>query len=67
MGRPGLMQAGGVLNPTSVDPCDLETVLAKNSKLLVAALCAFTTLYDELREILLTNLPTLAHEGNVLG
>jgi len=50
-----------------VDPSNLEPVLTQDSQLLVAAFYAFTPLDDERREILLTNLPTLAREGNVLG
>ena len=50
-----------------MDPNDLEPVLAKESRLLVAAFYAFTRLDDERREALLTRLPTLAREGSVLG
>ncbi|AII49091.1 hypothetical protein KR52_08045 [Synechococcus sp. KORDI-52] len=50
------------MNPSSPEP-----VLAKNSRLLVAAFYAFTPLDNERREALLTRLPTLAHEGSVLG
>jgi len=50
-----------------VDPCNLEPVLAKDSRLLVAAFYAFTPLDEEHRETLLSSLPTLAREGSVLG
>jgi UPF0176 protein len=50
-----------------VDPSNLEPVLAKNSRLLVAAFYAFTPLDDKLRETLLISLPTLARDGSVLG
>ena len=50
------------MNPSSQEP-----VLAKNSRLLVAAFYAFTPLDDERRETLLTRLPSLAREGDVLG
>ena len=53
--------------PISVNPSDLEPVLAKDSRLLVAAFYAFTPLDDERREALLTRLPNLAREGSVLG
>ena len=65
--RPGLMQAGGLLNSKCVDPSNLEPVLAKDSRLLVAAFYAFTPLDDERREALLSSLPSLAREGSVLG
>jgi UPF0176 protein len=42
-------------------------VLANDSRLLVAAFYAFTALDDERRETLLTSLPSLAREGDVLG
>ena len=57
------MQAGGLLTRNSVDPSNLEPVLAKDSRLLVAAFYAFTRLDDERREALLTRLPGLAREG----
>ena len=44
-----------------------EPVLANDSQLLVAAFYAFTALDDERRETLLTSLPSLAREGDVLG
>ncbi len=50
-----------------MDPSNLEPVLAKDSRLLVAAFYAFTPLDDERREALLSSLPTLAREGHVLG
>ena len=50
-----------------MDPIRQEPVLAKDSRLLVAAFYAFTTLDDEQRETLLASLPTLAREGGVLG
>jgi len=50
-----------------VNPNSQEPVLAKNSRLLVAAFYAFTPLDDERRETLLTRLPSLAREGDVLG
>ncbi|MBL6741377.1 MAG: rhodanese-related sulfurtransferase [Synechococcus sp. BS301-5m-G53] len=50
-----------------MDPCNLEPVLAKDSRLLVAAFYAFTPLDEEHRETLLSSLPTLAREGSVLG
>ena len=50
-----------------MDPSNLEAVLAQDSQHLVAAFYAFTPLDNERREMLLTNLPTLACEGNVLG
>jgi UPF0176 protein len=50
-----------------VDPSNLEPVLAKNSRLLVAAFYAFTPLDDKRRETLLSSLPTLARDGSVLG
>jgi UPF0176 protein len=50
-----------------VNPSNLEPVLAKDSRLLVAAFYAFTPLDDERRETLLTRLPSLASEGDVLG
>ena len=50
-----------------MDPSNLEPVLAKNSRLLVAAFYAFTPLDDERRVTLLTRLPTLARDGSVLG
>ena len=50
------------MNPSSQEP-----VLAKNSRLLVAAFYAFTPLDDERRETLLTCLPPLARKGDVLG
>ena len=50
-----------------MDPSNLEPVLAKDSRLLGAAFYAFTPLDDERREALLTRLPSLAHEGSVLG
>ncbi len=50
-----------------MDPIRQEPVLAKDSRLLVAAFYAFTTLDDERRETLLASLPTLAREGSVLG
>ena len=50
-----------------MDPSNLEPVLAKDSRLLVAAFYAFTPLDDERREALLTRLPSLAREGSVLG
>ncbi len=50
-----------------MDPSNLEPVLAKDSQVLVAAFYAFTPLDNERREILLTNLPTLARENKVLG
>ena len=50
-----------------MDPSNLEPVLAEDSQILVAAFYAFTPLDEERREILLTNLPTLAREGYVLG
>ena len=50
-----------------MDPSNLEPVLAKNSRLLVAAFYAFTPLDDKLRETLLISLPTLARDGSVLG
>ena len=48
-------------------PSSPEPVLANNSRLLVAAFYAFTALDDEHRETLLTSLPSLAREGDVLG
>ena len=42
-------------------------MLAKDSRLLVAAFYAFTPLDDERRETLLSSLPSLAREGSVLG
>ena len=42
-------------------------MLANDSRLLVAAFYAFTALDDERRETLLTSLPSLAREGDVLG
>ena len=50
------------MNPNSQEP-----VLAKNSRLLVAAFYAFTPLDDGRRETLLTALPPLARDGGVLG
>ena len=50
-----------------MDPSNLEPVLAKDSRLLVAAFYAFTPLDDGRREALLSSLPTLAREGHVLG
>jgi UPF0176 protein len=50
-----------------VDPSNLEPVLAKDSRLLVAAFYAFTPLDDKRRETLLSSLPTLARDGSVLG
>ena len=50
-----------------MDPIRQEPVLAKDSRLLVAAFYAFTTLDDERRETLLASLPTLAREGHVRG
>ena len=50
-----------------MDPSNLEPVLAKDSRLLVAAFYAFTPLDDKRRETLLSSLPTLASEGDVLG
>lgn len=50
-----------------MDPCNLEPVLAKDSRLLVAAFYAFTPLDEEHRETLLSSLPTLARESSVLG
>ena len=50
-----------------MDPSNLEPVLAKDSRLLVAAFYAFTPLDDERREALLSSLPSLAREGSVLG
>ncbi len=50
-----------------MDPIRQEPVLAKDSRLLVAAFYAFTTLDDERRETLLASLPRLAREGSVLG
>ena len=50
-----------------MDPSNLEPVLAKDSRLLVAAFYAFTPLDDERREALLNSLPSLAREGSVLG
>ncbi len=50
-----------------MEPSILEPALAKDSRLLVAAFYAFTPLDDDCRETLLTTLPTLAREGNVLG
>ena len=50
-----------------MDPSNLEPVLAKDSRLLVAAFYAFTPLDDERRETLLSSLPTLARDGSVLG
>ena len=50
-----------------MDPSNLEPVLAKDSRLLVAAFYAFTPLHDERREALLSSLPSLAREGSVLG
>ena len=50
-----------------MDPSNLEPVLAKNSRLLVAAFYAFTPLDDKRRETLLSSLPTLARDGSVLG
>nr|WP_255615933.1 rhodanese-related sulfurtransferase [Synechococcus sp. MU1642] len=41
--------------------------MAKDSRLLVAAFYAFTPLNDELRETLLSSLPTLACDGSVHG
>ena len=48
-------------------PSSPEPVLANNSRLLVAAFYAFTALDDERRETLLTRLPRLARDGDVLG
>ena len=48
-------------------PSSPEPVLANNSRLLVAAFYAFTALDDERRETLLTRLPSLARDGDVLG
>ena len=42
-------------------------MLAQNGRLLVAAFYAFTPLDDERRETLLTALPPLARQGDVLG
>ena len=50
-----------------MDPSNLEPVLAKDSRLLVAAFYAFTPLDDERRETLLSSLPTLACDGSVHG
>ncbi|MCB4406426.1 rhodanese-related sulfurtransferase [Synechococcus sp. MU1642] len=50
-----------------MDSSNLEPVLAKDSRLLVAAFYAFTPLNDELRETLLSSLPTLACDGSVHG
>ena len=50
-----------------MNPSNLEPVLAKDSRLLVAAFYAFTPLDDKRRETLLTRLPSLASEGDVLG
>ena len=50
-----------------MNPSNLEPVLAKDSRLLVAAFYAFTPLDDERRETLLSSLPTLACNGSVLG
>ena len=50
-----------------MDPSNLEPVLAKDSRLLVAAFYAFTPLDDERRETLLSSLPTLASNGSVHG
>ena len=50
-----------------MDPSNLEPVLAKDSRLLVAAFYAFTLLDDKRRETLLSSLPTLARDGSVLG
>ena len=50
-----------------MDPSNLEPVLAKDSRLLVAAFYAFTPLDNKRRETLLSSLPTLASEGDVLG
>ena len=50
-----------------MDPCNLEPVLAKDSRLLVAAFYAFTPLDEEHRETFLSSLPTLARESSVLG
>ncbi len=50
-----------------MDPSNLEPVLEKDSRLLVAAFYAFTPLDDERREALLTRLPSLAREGSVVG
>ena len=50
-----------------MDPSNLEPVLAKDSRLLVAAFYAFTPLDDERRETLLSSLPTLACNGSVHG
>ena len=50
-----------------MDPSNLEPVLAKDSRLLVAAFYAFTPLDDKRRETLLSSLPTLARDGSVLG
>ncbi|MDO6353217.1 rhodanese-related sulfurtransferase [Synechococcus sp. YX-04-1] len=50
-----------------MDPSNLEPVLAKDSRLLVAAFYAFTPLDDKRRETLLSSLPTLARDGSVFG
>ncbi len=50
-----------------MDPSCQEPVRANDSRLLVAAFYAFTALDDERRETLLTSLPSLAREGDVLG
>ena len=50
-----------------MDPNNLDPVLAKGSRLLVAAFYAFTPLDDKRREALLSTLPSLAREGSVLG
>ena len=50
-----------------MDPSNLEPVLAKDSRLLVAAFYAFTPLDDERRETLVSSLPTLACNGSVHG
>ena len=50
-----------------MNPSNLEPVLAKDSRLLVAAFYAFTPLDDKRRETLLSSLPTLARDGSVLG
>ena len=50
-----------------MDPIRQEPVLGKDSRLLVAAFYAFTPLNDKRRETLLTSLPSLAREGDVLG
>ena len=50
-----------------MDPIRQEPVLGKDRRLLVAAFYAFTPLNDKRRETLLTSLPSLAREGDVLG